>query len=63
MTSKMPPTPPDNRSSKGPGGDAQPNSRGGGPDSQARRAENPDKIGQTGNSRINTTHQGHQQDR
>jgi hypothetical protein len=61
MTSKMPPVPPENRSPKGPGDDSpqlQQNA-----DVGDRQKANPDKIGQAGNSKINTTHQGYQQDR
>lgn len=60
MTSKMPPVPPENRSPKGPGGDPQMQAEQhvGNPQKQ-----NPDKIGQAGNSKVNTTHQGLQQDR
>ncbi len=61
MSSKMPPVPPANRSPKGPGGDAKAQMQAeevGNPQKQ-----NPDKIGQAGNSKVNTTHQGYQQDR
>jgi hypothetical protein len=62
MTSKMPPIPPESRSPKGPGGDAtQTQQDSGGPDNPQKI--NPDKIGQAGNSKVNTTHQGYQQDR
>ncbi|WP_374432836.1 hypothetical protein [Tabrizicola sp.] len=63
MTAKQPPIPPENRSPKGPGEgsatSASDQSRG---DSSGNKA-NPDKTGQAGNTRINTTNQGHQQDR
>ena len=61
MSSKMPPVPPENRSPKGTGGDAgQPQ---GGEHLDNRQKINPDKVGQAGNTKVNTTHQGHQQDR
>lgn len=60
MTAKPPPVPPANQSSKGPGSaTAAPLSQGQG----GAQAQNPDKVGQAGNSKVNTTHQGHQQDR
>jgi hypothetical protein len=59
--SKQPPIPPANRSDKGPG---EPGHHS---DShKAKPAERPDNTasqGQQGNTKINTTHQGHQQDR
>jgi hypothetical protein len=62
MSSKMPPVPPGNRSPKGPGDDGgQIQQSAGGPDNPQKA--NPDKIGQAGNSKVNTTHQGYQQDR
>lgn len=60
MTSKMPPVPPENRSPKGTGGDPQMTQ---GQDAGNPQKQNPDKIGQAGNSKVNTTHQGYQQDR
>ncbi|MGC9446183.1 hypothetical protein [Cereibacter johrii] len=59
MTAKMPPIPPANRSDKGPGGAAHeaPETSG------AASRPDPDKQGQQANSKISTTHQGHQQDR
>ncbi|KQO66189.1 hypothetical protein ASG60_17180 [Methylobacterium sp. Leaf469] len=61
MTTKAPPVPPANQSDKGPGSapDA-PLATGPKGSGQTR---NPDTIGQAGNSKVNTTHQGHQQDR
>jgi hypothetical protein len=61
MTQKMPPIPPGNRSPKGP-------VEAGRPDDPAvavgnPQKANPDKIGQAGNSKVNTTNQGLQQDR
>jgi hypothetical protein len=61
MSSKMPPVPPGNRSPKGPADDHAPVQAQGGPDNPQKA--NPDKIGQAGNSKVNTTHQGYQQDR
>ena len=60
MTAKPPPVPPANQSDKGPGSapDA-PVATGG----KGDQAQNPDKVGQAGNSKVNTTHQGYQQDR
>ena len=61
MTHKMPPIPPENLSPKGPGDTARKLDAGtnvGNPQKQ-----NPDKIGQAGNSKVNTTNQGLQQDR
>ncbi|MBP1804850.1 hypothetical protein [Rubellimicrobium aerolatum] len=61
MSSKMPPIPPGNRSDKGPVSAAHPDDPAvavGNP-----QKANPDKIGQAGNSKVNTTHQGLQQDR
>lgn len=60
MSSKPPPLPPGNRSDKGPGE---------GPAAHADRSRppepvtDPEKQGQQGNTKINTTHQGYQQDR
>lgn len=61
--SKTPPIPPANRSDKGPGepdhgGRDLRQARGG-----ERRPSQPDQQGQQANTRINTTHQGLQQDR
>lgn len=60
--SKLPPIPPENRSSKGPGEPATP-----GRDAPRRpageRPANPDQQGRQANIKQNTTHQGHQQDR
>jgi hypothetical protein len=61
MTGKPPPTPPDNRSPKGPGDPKQTpldqHATGGTP------VDDPDKRGQQGNTRVNTTPQRSQQDR
>ncbi|RVH55233.1 hypothetical protein CN213_19010 [Sinorhizobium meliloti] len=58
MSSRPPPIPPDNRSDKGtePGTVSAESKK---PDV----AENPEKKGQQGNTKVNTTHQGYQQDR
>lgn len=60
MTGKQPPIPPENRSHKGPGENASAHN-----DRADLRPATPDpeKQGQQANTRINTTHQGHQQDR
>lgn len=63
MSSKMPPVPPAERSNKGPGSDPQ-TSRDNTPHGKAKTVpQNPDQQGQEGNTRINTTNQGYQQDR
>ncbi|QLF68240.1 hypothetical protein FE840_000990 [Peteryoungia desertarenae] len=60
MNSRLPPIPEENRSPKDIGDKAKVDPT----DREARGAEaNPDKIGQQGNSKVNTTHQGYQQDR
>ncbi|HEX2146089.1 MAG TPA: hypothetical protein VHG11_00355 [Pseudorhizobium sp.] len=61
MNSKLPPVPEENRSHKGPGEPATATTseeRGTDPSQK-----NFDKQGQQGNSKINTTNQGYQQDR
>ncbi len=62
MSNSPPPVPPANRSDKGPG------SATGAPKDSAKDAakappSDPDKTGQQGNSALNTTHKGYQQDR
>lgn len=59
MTSKMPPVPEDNRSPKGTGEDPKTPTA----DPHFNAQDNPEKIGHQGNSKVNTTHQGYQQDR
>ena len=61
MSSKLPPVPPQNRSPKGPvehksasADDMQHGTHG---------APDPDRQDQQGNSKVNTIHQGYQQDR
>jgi len=59
---KTPPVPPANRSPKGPGEPTHQRE-----DSHkakpSERPDNTDTQGQQGNTKINTTHQGYQQDR
>ncbi|KQW27177.1 hypothetical protein ASE36_19715 [Rhizobium sp. Root274] len=60
MNSRLPPVPEDNRSHKGTGetgAERQTDDRHFSPE------KDPDKLGQHGNSKLNTTHQGYQQDR
>ncbi|WP_248446216.1 hypothetical protein [Sinorhizobium meliloti] len=59
MSSRPPPIPPDNRSDKGTGEPGSVSAESKKPDV----AENPEKKGQQGNTKVNTTHQGYQQDR
>ena len=61
MTSKMPPAPPANRSPKGTGDPKSPNAD----ETQhgVHGAPDPDRQAQQGNTKVNTTHQGYQQDR
>ncbi|WP_084627270.1 hypothetical protein [Mesorhizobium sp. LSHC422A00] len=61
MSSKLPPVPPKNRSPKGIGDNGH---QASGDDVRGDiTAKNPDKLGHQGNSKVNTTHQGYQQDR
>jgi hypothetical protein len=61
MSSKMPPVPPQNRSPKGTGeGD---HARTAGRGDRPEAPKNSEKTGQPANTKVNTTHQGHQQDR
>ncbi|TPP05432.1 hypothetical protein [Rhizobium glycinendophyticum] len=60
MNSRLPPVPEENRSQKGSGDTGAERQ----PDNQHFNPEkDPDKLGQQGNSKLNTTHQGYQQDR
>ncbi|MFQ6182705.1 MULTISPECIES: hypothetical protein [Sinorhizobium] len=59
MSSRPPPVPSDNRSHKGAGESGNVSAGAKKPD----LAENPEKKGQQGNTKVNTTHQGYQQDR
>jgi hypothetical protein len=61
MSSKMPPVPPENRSRKGAGESQQVSADD--TDNGTHGAPNPGKQGQQGNTMVNTTHQGYQQDR
>ncbi len=61
MSSRLPPVPEQNRSPKGPG-DA-PSVATDDTEHGTHGAPDPDRQGQQGNSRVNTTHQGYQQDR
>lgn len=58
MSNHPPPVPPANRSDKGPDRTERPPK-----DTGKRSPSDPDKTGQQANTAINTTHQGHQQDR
>ena len=60
MTAKQPPIPPANRREKGTGEDGKPSLR---TSERSASAPDPDKQGQQGNTKVNTTHQGLQQDR
>ncbi|KMO41038.1 hypothetical protein VQ02_06555 [Methylobacterium variabile] len=61
MTASPPPVPPANRSDKGPGSaERAPTETG---PKGSGQAKDPDKVGQAGNSKVNTTNQGYQQDR
>ncbi|MGE7371404.1 hypothetical protein ACQKKX_20395 [Neorhizobium sp. NPDC001467] len=59
MGSKLPPTPVDNLSHKGAGEQSHSDVR----TVEAKSVGNPAKQGQQGNTKVNTTHQGYQQDR
>ncbi len=61
MSAKMPPVPPGSRSPKGPAGPEH--ARAQADHAPPGQKANPDKIGQAGNTKVNTTHQGLQQDR
>lgn len=61
MSSKMPPVPPGNVSPKGPAKAGRPDDAG--PEAAGVQSANPDKVGQTANTKVNTTNQGLQQDR
>jgi len=62
MSSKAPPVPDENRSHKGTG-DTRPAPTNKGGDQHFAPEKDPDKLGQQGNSKVNTTNQGYQQDR
>jgi hypothetical protein len=63
MSSKMPPVPPAERSDKGPGSDPRAPKDTTPHGKAAAAPANADQVGRTGNSHVNTTHQGYQQDR
>ncbi len=58
MSTSPPPAPPANRSDKGPGSSAKAPT-----DTTKSAPVDPDKTGQQGNSHVNTTNKGLQQDR
>lgn len=60
MSTRPPPVPQENRSDKGVGNHAKPEV---GDPHKSFTTKDPDKMGQQGNSKVNTGHQGHQQDR
>ncbi|AGS26324.1 hypothetical protein NXC12_PE00390 (plasmid) [Rhizobium etli] len=60
MSSRLPPIPADNVSNKGAGKLARTQAED---PAMAVGSENPEKKGQQGNTKVNTTHQGYQQDR
>jgi hypothetical protein len=61
MSKHLPPIPPANRSPKGPGDNSKTPTDAGSETKPVER--NYDQQGRQGNSKINTTHQGYQQDR
>jgi len=61
--SRLPPIPKDNRSEKGSGVDKNQHPEENKQSADATRSKNPETTGQQANTKINTTHQGHQQDR
>ncbi|MER8953727.1 hypothetical protein NKH98_13515 [Mesorhizobium sp. M0833] len=61
MSTKPPPVPPENLSPKG-AGDKKPIAADQAPHGQST-VPDPDKQGQQGNTKVNTTHQGNVQDR
>jgi hypothetical protein len=62
MSNKQPSVPPANRSDKGPGSDPRQDQKS---DlaQQGKAPANADKQGQQGNTKVNTTNKGYQQDR
>ena len=60
MSSRLPPVPAGNVSNKGVGKPAPADAEDA---AMAHSSENPEKKGQQGNTKVNTTHQGYQQDR
>ena len=63
MSKHLPPVPPANRSTKGPGGDATLDPNAGSSGNHHGGERNYDEQGRQGNSKQNTTHPGLQQDR
>lgn len=63
MSKTMPPIPPENRSAKGPGGDASAPADTAPDKKEEDRKRNLEQQGRQGNIKQNTTHQGYQQDR
>ncbi|MBK5962483.1 hypothetical protein CCR97_30470 [Rhodoplanes elegans] len=64
MTAKPPPVPAENQSPHGTGDANAPDVSAGTPSKTRQLADkNVDQQGRQGNSKINTTHQGYQQDR
>ena len=61
MSARMPPVPPASVSPKGPADPARPENSGG--DQPGVQAPLAGKVGQTANTKVNTTNQGLQQDR
>ena len=62
MSKHLPPVPPENQSNKGPGGDTKTDVNSNS-EMQNGGERNYDQQGRQGNSKINTTHPGYQQDR
>ncbi len=63
MTKHLPPVPPENRSTKGPGDDSPLDPKASDRNTPHGGQRNLAQQGRQGNSKQNTTHQGYQQDR
>ncbi len=63
MSGRMPKVPPGSRSTKGPGGSGRQDPDQGAKADNVDERQEPEKTGQTANTHVNTTNQGHQQDR
>lgn len=63
MNSRLPPIPEDNRSHKGPGETAKAKAEDAHGAASDPGTKNFDQQGRQGNIKVNTTHQGYQQDR
>ena len=63
MTAQPPPVPPANRSDKGPGEPAHAKEGADQKLHPGKAPNNADEQGRTGNTKVNTTNQGYQQDR